>query len=118
MSGLSKSVSLVSLMGLLWGCGSQELQVPTAEAFPPTFTSIRDRILIPRCANCHSGVVSHSILLSESGSKEPSIVVGDAEGSNFYKAIESGKMPQYGEKLTEEEVAAVKAWIDAGAKND
>lgn len=101
-------------------CGSEKLEVAESEMVQPTFSSIRDRIFIPRCAMCHSGIVSHSLLTSSSTSKENStrIVAGDAQNSDLYQQILGGGMPQYGDKLKDYEIKAVKDWIDRGAMDD
>ena len=115
MCSITKSIFIFSLFIFLWACGSQKLQVPAAQAFSSTFTSIRDRILIPRCANCHGGIISHKVLLAEN---KMTIVPGDAANSRLYTVIESGEMPKYGQRLTDEEISAIQNWIEQGAKND
>lgn len=115
---------VILLLGFMVSCGSKELLVPEEEAYPATFTTIRDRILIPRCVNCHSGIVSHDFLLTDTQKEGPSetpertVIPGDAEGSSLYKNIKNAKMPAYGQKLSEAEIKAIKKWIDNGAKND
>lgn len=111
-----KSISSAIFM-ILVGCGSEKLNVPTQEAFQPSFSSIRDRIFIPRCINCHSGIVSHKILLS-SNQTEAMIVPGNAEKSRIYTSVRDHEMPQYGQNLTDEEVSIIKTWIDSGANDD
>jgi uncharacterized membrane protein len=115
VSFLAKTICISILFIIFFGCGSENLQLPADVAFPPTFTNIRNRILIPRCANCHSGVVSHKVLLA---TEKMAIVPGNSAESTLYQKIESGEMPKYGQKLTDEEMEAIKSWIDNGAKND
>lgn len=46
------------------------------------------------------------------------VVPGDAAGSELFSAIDGGSMPPYGNKLLDEEIEAVRLWIEAGAPND
>jgi hypothetical protein len=38
--------------------------------------------------------------------------------SELFEVIDSGSMPPYGNKLLDEEIEAVRLWIDAGAPHD
>ncbi len=116
MSFLSKS-TYISFFIIFVSCGSEKLNVSTTEAFQPSYSSIRDRIFVPRCVNCHSGIVSHKVLLA-SQEGETMIVPGNAEKSKLYTSVRDHKMPQYGQKLSDAEVNVIKAWIDSGAKDD
>lgn len=93
-------------------CGSRELSVSDEEAYPPHFAAIRDRILKPRCATCHAKIVLYKEVASDL------VVAGDPGKSALFEEIDSGGMPKYGGKLTDEEIAAVKTWIMNGALND
>jgi hypothetical protein len=105
--------SISALLFVLgWGCGSRELKVAEAEAFPPTFTNIRRRILEPRCVSCHSILVAHEQLINGL------VVPGKPSRSELYTVIESGEMPSYGKKLEEPELNSIKTWIEKGAPND
>ena len=46
------------------------------------------------------------------------VVAGHPEKSSLFEEIDSGGMPKYGGKLTDEEIAAVKTSIEKGALND
>lgn len=93
-------------------CGDREVKSGVTDPFPAKFSHIRSTILMPRCARCHGLVESRQLLL------EKWIVPGDAMASELFEAIDSGSMPPYGNKLLDEEVEAVRLWIDAGAPND
>lgn len=43
------------------------------------------------------------------------IKAGDAEGSYLIEMVSSGKMPKRGDPLTPDQIALIRAWIDAGA---
>lgn len=93
-------------------CGKREIKSGVTDPFPAKFTHIRSTILMPRCARCHGLVESRQLLL------EKWVVPGDAMASELFESIDSGSMPPYGNKLLDEEVEAVRLWIDAGAPND
>lgn len=93
-------------------CGQREVKSGVTEPFPPNFSSIRSTILMPRCARCHSLVESRKLLL------EKWVVPGSALSSDLFEVIDGGSMPPYGNKLLDEEVEAIRLWIDAGAPND
>src|SRR3984893_6169829 len=80
-------------------------------------------ILENRCLNCHgqaqtSGLDLRQIdTITKGGKRGPAIVPGSAEQSLLYKAIaHTGdlQMPP-GKPLPAEEIASIRAWIDAGA---
>jgi hypothetical protein len=54
------------------------------------------------------------------GQHGPAIVPGNAAASNLYKHVAGQEQPRMplGGKLTDEEIAAIKAWIDRGAEWD
>lgn len=73
----------------------------------------------PKCTACHgSGLQTSGLDLSSyaaavaGGSRGPGIVPGDAAGSVVVQIMESAAHPAL---LTDDEIAVVKAWIDAGA---
>ncbi len=83
-------------------------------------------ILENRCLNCHgqaqtSGLDLRQIdTIAKGGKRGPAIVPGSAESSLLYKAVaHTGElqMPP-GKPLPAEEIAAIRAWIDAGAHWD
>ncbi len=101
------------LVGLIFlsACGSRELSPHTSSevAFPAQFSSIRDRILIPKCINCHEELSSHKELL------QGLVVPGKPASSELYEVISSGFMPPYSDQLLDEEKDAIRVWIEKGA---
>lgn len=108
---LRRVVSVVLVYAAV-GCGTRELSVPASDAYPPTFSAIRERILKPRCASCHPKIVLYSAIMSDL------VVAGRPGSSAMFEEIDSGGMPKYGGKISDEEINAVKTWIENGASND
>jgi len=73
------------------------------------------------CARCHANGQSEGgfgfVLDAKELVARKKVVPGDAAKSLLFKKIKAGEMPPEDEKprLSEEEIAALKAWIDAGA---
>ena len=80
------------------------------------------------CWNCHGEAMQLSKLdlrtregALRGGAHGPALTPGNAEQSRIYRAVahlDAIKMPMQGDKLKPEEIAAFKAWIDAGAPWD
>ena len=82
-------------------------------------------ILLAKCGRCHvskaSGMLSlANFALIERGHPTAGLVIfpGDASGSPLIAVIEDGDMPRGGLKITPQELATLKKWIDEGAKYD
>ncbi len=88
-------------------------------------------IFIEYCGECHGGtneagevVTEVSLNLLEydrvmAGSEFGTVVEpGDPDGSFLIDQIESGDMPQERPKLSDENIALIRAWIQAGALNN
>ena len=96
-----------------------------AAAAPPP--AVRE-LLAHRCGSCHgAGAVEGGLDLATretllaGGSRGPAVVPGNAGASLLYRLaarLEEPHMPAEGDPLTAEELAAVAAWIDAGAGYD
>lgn len=80
-------------------------------------------ILTKNCMGCHGGLRKFGGLdlrtvpaMLAGGDSGPAIVAGDAAHSELWTKIQSDEMPEGDdrEKLTSEEKATIKAWIDAG----
>ena len=103
-------------------------QDPAQPQGPITFTEDIRPIMERSCWNCHgeAGQLSDLDLRTretaiEGGSQGPAIVPGRAEESRLYRLVaglEEPSMPMEGDRLTDAEVAAVRAWIDEGAHWD
>jgi hypothetical protein len=99
------------------------LPVSSANAGTPRFETEVLPILSARCLKCHGGEKPKAGLdlrsptsMLKGGESGPALVPGAADKSLLFAMIRKGEMPpRKGEKLTAEQVALVKAWIDAGA---
>ena len=105
-----------------------------AEVAPPDTVSFAEDILPifqQRCAKCHGAAdengevrteVSLNLLEYEkvmAGSEFGTVVeAGDPDGSFLMDMIVAGDMPEEGDKVPEEEIALIRAWIEAGAQNN
>src|SRR5436190_1560951 len=96
--------------------------VRSAAADTPQFDSGLLPILQTNCIQCHGAKVrmkdlnlsSYESLMrgSESG---PVVVPGKPDESRLYKAVLEGRMPVGKAKLSDQDVAAIRTWIEAGA---
>jgi hypothetical protein len=94
---------------------------------PVSFTKDIQPILQNSCWKCHGQTLQLSKLdlrtldaALKGGEKGAAIVPGSAEESRFYRRVaglEKPAMPMDG-KLTDEQISAIKAWIDQGAHWD
>jgi hypothetical protein len=84
-------------------------------------------ILSQKCMQCHglANPMANLDLKSREGALRggqhgPAIVPGDAARSNLYRHVAGQEQPQMplGGKLSAEEIAVLKAWIDSGAEWD
>jgi mono/diheme cytochrome c family protein len=92
------------------------------------FKSQVRQVLIDQCVECHGGTEVESGFdlatrkgLLRGGSHGKSVVAGKAEDSNLVRFIrhqEKPHMPDGGEKLPGEQIAAIARWIDLGAPYD
>src|SRR6478672_3619497 len=95
---------------------------------PVDFATGVHPILVARCLGCHVGAKAAADLslgsradMLKGGRGGPALKPGDASGSLIYKRItgEAGaRMPLGGQPLNKDEIAAIRAWIDEGAKID
>lgn len=83
------------------------------------------KILSTQCVSCHGAAKMGGLDLRsretmlQGGARGPSVLPGKATGSILYQAVErkgSLAMPPGKKALTEMEVAAIRNWIDGGAK--
>jgi serine/threonine-protein kinase len=78
-------------------------------------------VLRKNCARCHADGQAEGgfgfVLDAKQLVERKKVVAGDAAKSRLFKKVQAGEMPPEDEKPrpTPEEVAALKAWIDAGA---
>src|SRR3989440_9651869 len=91
---------------------------------PPTFEKDIRPILKAHCFDCHGegdklkGGLDLRLrrLMLQGGDDGPVIVPGKPDRSLLFKLVHSGEMPKRDKKLTREQVALIKQWIDTGAK--
>jgi len=80
--------------------------------------------LINSCGNCHIDKRSGEFSMASferlmAGAKGATVVFpGSARSSRLVDVLESGDMPRSGGKVSAEQLAALKSWIDEGAKFD
>lgn len=106
----------------------------TAPSAPQDTVSFADDVLPifrQRCAECHGGEdengevrteVSLNLLEYEgvmAGSEFGTVIeAGDPANSFLLDMIMDGTMPELGDPVPEEEIAVIRAWIEAGAPNN
>lgn len=102
--------------------------VPVAAA-DPSFTKDVQPFVQKYCTECHNaqkakaGVVLDSFdAMLKAGKKGAPVVPGKPEKSSLYLTMTGGgkQMPprKFPDKPTKDEIAVIKAWIAAGAKDD
>jgi hypothetical protein len=95
---------------------------------PVTFANDIRPIMERSCWTCHGGTMQLSKLDLRSreaalrgGAHGPALVPGNAEQSRIFRAVahlDAIKMPMQGDRLKDEEIAAIKTWINQGAPWD
>ncbi len=97
------------------------LPLLASAADPVSYSRQIRPMLDARCISCHSDDDRNGGLSMEGYDHVmDAVVAGKPEDSRLYKVIsgESPRMPKGPEKLSEEQVTAVRLWIEQGAKND
>ena len=130
------SFFLLGFILLIYACEHEQSTGPQGGGLQPTFSSIQDNILTPKCVNrgCHNptpgpmslqaGAASGNLVNVQSPAYgRPRVDPGDANNSVLYlKVISNGgvgsQMPLSGSKLTTEETNAIRDWINSGAQNN
>lgn len=128
----SKSFLVAGLMVFIMAlsaCGSSPTtataEVQVAPASSLSYSKDVYPIFEASCITCH-GVekVSRGLDLTSyektmTGSvKGPVVLPGDADNSLLVQLTAEGKMPKQGAKLTPEQVAIVRNWVNQGAPNN
>ena len=125
--------ALVVALGALAGCelvGADEVAAPRVVAVGSgggggevTFSGVVQPILLEFCSGCHNAssatggvdVTSFDGLQAKAGL----VVPGDPDASLLLMMLEDGMMPPAGKpRPTTEQVAAIRAWVVAGAMDD
>jgi mono/diheme cytochrome c family protein len=126
-AGARNNAALLALaMAILWGLASR-LAAQEVGSEPP-IDYLRDikPILTKRCISCHGAEKPRGRLRLDTaaaairgGDLGPAVVPGDPEASELWLAVRgegSGeRMPLKRPPLSEREIEALRAWIDAGA---
>ena len=129
----------------LSACGGSENDTNTNEGsqdsneseitIEPTLASIQENVFTPTCAQCHSGASAASdlkldtldnsvtFLIDVSSVEAPNlfrVATSDADNSYIIQklegtAAEGGRMPLNRTPLSDETIATIKEWINAGA---
>lgn len=76
-----------------------------------SFAYLSQNVLRPRCGGCHN--LTYQTIM-QNGLVQP----GDPENSELYTITASGQMPQGGQPLGNNELAAIYYWIQAGAPSN
>jgi len=99
---------------------SSELQ-----AGPVSFSRQISPIFQAKCGECHGAETQEAGLnlstyeLAMKGSEYGTVIeAGDADGSLLIEMVAAGEMPQDADPLPAEEIALIRAWIEAGAANN
>lgn len=119
LSGLRSAGPLYVLLA----CGVGQSQTSNKVSFSQDIAPI----LSQSCAQCHSQALVMGGLNLDSrdgalkgGEHGPAIVPGDASASHLYRHLTGQEKPQMpmGGHLTDQQIAAIKQWIDSGAEWD
>ncbi len=119
---LPEKIARLTSAALLWLVGAWSLS-----AAPVDFVREVQPIFAARCYDCHGEAKQESSLRLDSrentfkgGYHGPAVVPGDSAKSVLYQVItathkELDPMPKKGGRLSEQQVALIKTWIDQGA---
>ena len=102
-----------------------EAAPPASAATEASFSGQVLPVFEARCQQCHGAgraeaglsLASHASATAGS-SYGPVVVPGSSATSRLVEVIVSGDMPPGGRQLTESEIQAISAWIDAGAPDN
>jgi uncharacterized membrane protein len=106
------------------GSGGGTSVTPPPVVLVPTFKSISENILQPKCVTCHRPGGREPGIRYDSYSATISrgrVVAGKASESEMYQEIAKGSMPPAKDgypPLTIVEVDVIRQWINAGALNN
>jgi len=120
---LTRNLTVYLPAFLLLGCAAAWAQTPQKVSFTKDVAPI----LSQKCMQCH-GIADPMANLNlrtregalKGGHHGPALAPGDAASSHIYKRLMGEETPQMplGGKLSEPEIAVIKAWIDSGADWD
>jgi mono/diheme cytochrome c family protein len=97
----------------------------TVQAGPVGYTRQVAPIFQAKCSECHGATTKEAGLDLSSyesamkGSEYGTVIeAGDAAASLIIEMVVAGEMPQDADPLPAEEIALIRAWIEAGATNN
>ncbi len=117
------TIALAAASLLVFGHGAVKAADGSADANADEFDSRVAPILATHCRKCHGAAKPKSGLdltsagtLLRGGDSGPAVVPGSSTKSLLVEQIADGSMPPEGEdRLSPDELAAIRHWIDAGA---
>ena len=108
-----------------WVCATLLCTVASvglSRASVPQFERDVFPLLNRRCFQCHGEAVRMgdldlrtAVSMVKGGAQGPALVRGSAEDSRLFQRVVDQSMPMGEDKLSESEIALLRAWIDAGA---
>lgn len=135
----TRKIEMVAALSMCFGFLSCEHKLPVAvdTNLTATFSSIQENILTPKCVNagCHppagpmslrEGVAYENLVNKPSAYDMPRVDPGNPDNSALYLKLigdarvggAAFRMPLGRDPLSDEEITAVRDWIQRGAKND
>lgn len=92
---------------------------PPLPPLKPTYSSIYEHILKPRCLSCHGKQNPRGLVdLSQYEGVFRQVDAGSPETSDLFLEVANGRMPKKGELLKTEQINAIANWIAQGALNN
>jgi mono/diheme cytochrome c family protein len=117
---------LLSVAILPLGIGfAVQPETSSVRAGPVSYSRQVAPIFRARCAECHGAETKEAGLdlstyeAAMKGSEYGTVIeAGDAAASLLIEMVVAGEMPQDADPLPTEEIALIRAWIEAGATNN
>jgi hypothetical protein len=129
---------LAAAIVMAWGCAGDGTGLGAPGNLVPTLSSIQENIFTPICTRCHTGAaaplgmpldagVARQNLVGVASVEVPTLLrvnPGEPDSSYLVWKIEGrpglvgGRMPLGFQPLSQEQIAAVKEWVEGGALND
>ena len=80
------------------------------------FESTVQPLLMSRCAGCHGTGSKFDFTSAEAFERTRVVVAGKPDESKLIQFVSAGIMPKSGQKLTPEEIGALRQWITRGRR--
>ena len=92
------------------------MALPAIPVLEPKFGSIHNKIFVPKCVACHGSTIAKGDIRYDSyAAPMRTVVAGDSAASALHESVDRGGMPEGLPRLTDEEIRAIRDWIDDGA---